>query len=112
MVDLSILWTDVCTVYTQTQVLGENHRKTPSEVLLLENEPCRISFSSSPVAQQGVVSKTKQDVKLFLSNRVIIPPGSKAVVTRGSASETYKTSGAPAVYSTHQEVNVEKMAES
>ncbi|MBQ7525306.1 MAG: hypothetical protein IJT09_02640 [Abditibacteriota bacterium] len=111
MVGLDLLWTDTCTVYTTVSVFGENKRHTLQEVPLLSAVPCRISFSSQPVTTDGVAAVSTQNVKLFLSNEVIVPPGSRVEVTRNGITETYNSSGKACFYSTHQEIELERVAE-
>ena len=48
--------------------------------------------------------KTQQSLKLFLDKSVVIPPGSKIVVTQEGQTNAYAQSGPPAVYSVHQEI--------
>ena len=73
-----------------------------SEVKVLENQPCKVSYGSlNTVGQTGTGATNRQTVKLFISPNVMIKPGSKVVVGRNA----YKASGVPAVYAdTHQEI--------
>lgn len=78
------------------------------EVVALEGQPCRISFSKiSQVVQNEVAASTTQGIKLFLSPDVIIQPGSKITVTQNGVTTDYISSGVPAVYATHQEIMLE-----
>lgn len=53
------------------------------EVVVLENQPCSLSFESIAAAvQTGTVATVSQAVKLFLSPDITIKPGSKLTVTQ------------------------------
>ncbi len=103
------LWTGRCDLFVQETVVNlANGRDVTEEVQRLSGEPCRLSFSSvSSVKENSNAALTHQVVRLFIGPDVKIPPGSKLVITQGSYKGTYKKSGAPAVYSTHQEVVLE-----
>lgn len=75
------------------------------EVAVLENQPCRLSFSTvSNTDQSESAAAVTQVIRLFLSPDVTIKPGSKATVTQAGVTAEYKCSGEPAVYFTHQEI--------
>lgn len=74
------------------------------------DQPCRLSFSSSSTASGDTVAAVSQNVKLFVSPELVIPPGSRIDVLRpGEVPRTfrYKSSGPAAVYPTHQEIPLE-----
>ena len=80
-----------CTV-TEFQPIKDPRTKITSEkeVVVLEDEPCRLSYSNvSAVDQTETAAKTAQVTKLFLSPDTQIK---------------YECSGVPAVYPTHQEI--------
>lgn len=84
---------------------------TEQDVVLLENEPCRLSYSSvSAVDQTESAAKTAQVTKLFLSPDVQIKPGARITVTQAGAERIFECSSVAAVYPTHQEI-VLKLAE-
>lgn len=74
------------------------------EVVVLENQPCRLSFKTISEVKQSEAAATAQVIKLFLSPDVTIRPGSKVDVTQAGVTTAYRCSGAPAVYFTHQEI--------
>lgn len=106
---LKKLWDGVCDVYViETAVNTENGRNERTEVLKLQNEPCRLSFSNiSTTTEQDSAPLIQQTVKLFVSKDADIPPGSKIVVTQEGEEVVYTNSGKPAVYSCHQEIMLE-----
>jgi hypothetical protein len=113
MVALEKLWTDKCTVYIYEKTLNENTKRTEfQESALLQNQPCRVSYKTlNSVATRDFAPEIAMQVKLFISNAVTIPAGSKISVTRGDMVMTYKNSGKAAVYSTHQEIPLELFEE-
>lgn len=78
---------------------------TEQDVVLLEKEPCRLSYSSvSAVEQTDSAAHTAQITKLFLSPDVVIHPGAKIIVTQEGKTQDYECSSVAAVYPTHQEI--------
>nr|DAM40883.1 MAG TPA: head closure knob [Caudoviricetes sp.] len=98
-----IYFTEKCDVIEMQSVRDERTKIVKaSEVKVLENQPCKVSYGSlNIVGQTSTGATNRQTVKLFISPNVIIKPGSKVVVGRNA----YKASGVPAVYTdTHQEI--------
>lgn len=78
------------------------------EVVVLENQPCKLSFESITTAVQTEAATTiSQATKLFISPDITIKPGSKLTVTQTGVTTAYTGSGVPAVYPTHQEIMLE-----
>ena len=78
------------------------------EVEVIKEQPCRLSYSSIPATTQtDTINAVSQSIKLFIAPEVNIPAGSKIVVTQNGRTTVYKNSGQPAIYSTHQEINLE-----
>lgn len=107
------LWTGLCTIIVRKPVVDEtNGRASLEETTLLENEPCRLSFKNvNTTGENNEASPVQQVTKLFLDNAIVIPAGSKLVVTQNGYTAEYEKSGEPAIYSTHQEIVVEKFKE-
>ncbi len=75
------------------------------DVVVLENQPCKLSFERIQAASQSEsAASVTQITKLFVSPDIIIKPGSKITVTQAGVTTNYKSSGIPAVYPTHQEI--------
>lgn len=110
---LQRLWDGRCTVYTQTSTVNTSTgRNVITEVVAIQNEPCRLSFSSAAsTTENSEAALVQQSVKLFISNAVSIPPGSKLVITQEGVTETYKRTGKPATYRYHQEIALELFKE-
>ena len=102
-------YTGVMTVSERQSVKDPNtHITSTKEVVVLENQPCKLSFETlSSTVQTDTVATISQGVKVFLSPDVSIKPGSKLTVTQNGVTTTYKSSGVPAVYPTHQEIMLE-----
>ena len=102
------LYTDVCTITEHKKIKKENLSTGFQDVVVLENQPCRVSFKTVNSASQGDVAATiVQIVKVFLAPEIQVKPGSKITITRNNVVTEYKCSGQPALYDTHQEVVLE-----
>lgn len=76
------------------------------ETVVLENQPCRLSFASSPPASGSPAASAPQAIKLFLAPEVVIRAGSKIAVTQDDRTVVYASSGQPAIYASHQEIEL------
>lgn len=93
------------TVVEYVKVTNKKHLTKNEEKVVLENQPCRLSFESIKQAvQTETVANTPQIVKLFIAPDVIIKAGSKITVTQSGITADYTYSSVPAVYPTHQEI--------
>lgn len=77
------------------------------EVILCEDEPCRVSQHSDPISESRVLPTATETVMLFIRPELEIPAGSHVIVTQHGETREYATSGRPAVFCTHQEINLE-----
>ena len=72
------------------------------------DKPCRVSFEDIYVnTETDTEAKKLQKIKLFIAPELDIKSGSKIVVTRKGRVTSYKNSGEPAIYDTHQEIMLE-----
>lgn len=103
------LFTDLCTIETSVETTDIYGGTSYEDVILCENEPCRISYSTFKNADDSNngASNISQIIKLFIREDLNIPTGSRLTVTRGSVTGEYKASGVPAIHSNHQEINLE-----
>ncbi len=86
--------------------------KQQNEVVVLENQPCRLSFEKmAATAQTETATVVSQGIKLFISPEITIKPGSKIFVSQNGMHGVYKASGEPAIYQTHQEIMLELFQE-
>lgn len=95
------------TVTERQKYTKPNHSTGFREVKVVTDQPCRLSFTTSPSTGNGVVAETAQTVKLFLAPEVKVREGSRITVTQNGVTTDYKRSGTPAVYDTHQEIVLE-----
>lgn len=82
------------------------HISSSKEKRIVTAQPCRISYKSIPVTTGDNVALITQSVKLFLAPEIKVPEGSKVVVTQCGETTAYKNSGKPALYPTHQEIEL------
>lgn len=103
------LYDGSCNVVEYQEYIKSNKTKGFKEVTVIENQPCRLSFSSSPVvsANENLASNLNQNVKLFISPDLTIKAGTKISVTQNGVTTDFKRSGEVALYDTHQEINLE-----
>lgn len=96
----------IATVTEHIKVKDEKSKLTKyEESVVLENQPCKLSYETITNANQGEsASSVKQVTKLFISPDIIIKAGSKITVTQAGVTIDYTCSGIPAVYDTHQEI--------
>lgn len=77
-------------------------------VVVLEGQPCKLSFETLKAAgQSDSAAIVMQVTKLFVSPDISIKAGSKITVTQDGVTTDYTCSGVPAVYPTHQEIVLE-----
>lgn len=83
-----------------------------SEVVVLQDQPCRLSFEKLQTAIQSESAATiTQSTKLFVSPDVAIKAGSKLTVTQDNVTTDYTRSSVPSTYPTHQEITLELFKE-
>lgn len=119
------LYSGTCTVTATTPTFDEITKQTTNtETTLFTNKPCRLSFISAPPSDKLVSFShnlihsdtprahfVDQQIKLFIDPSLDIPPGSKISVTQNGLTQYFKSSGAPAVYSSHQEIELVRLDE-
>lgn len=119
------LYSGTCTVTATTPTFDESTKQTTNtETILFTNKPCRLSFISAPPSDKLVSFShnlihsdtprahfANQQIKLFIDPALDIPPGSKISVTQNGVTSLFKSSGHPAVYSSHQEIELVRLDE-
>lgn len=102
------LYDGICTITVYRKVKKENKSTQFEEVVVLENQPCRMSHrSTSPTSSTGTASVVSQSIIVYLSPNIEVKPGSKMTITQNGVTTVYKSSGKASVYSSHQEVPLE-----
>ena len=106
---IETLYTGKCTITEHQKVKNENKSTGFAEVVVLTDEPCRLSFNTINSTSQTDTSASAvvQTVKVFLAPEIQVKPGSKLTITQNGVTTDYKSSGEPAFYSTHQEIVLE-----
>lgn len=92
---------------TEMQKVKDARSKLTMErpVVVLEGQPCRLSFETLKSAEQSrSAAAVTQTAKLFVSPDISIQPGSKLTISQDNVTADYACSGIPAVYPTHQEI--------
>ena len=117
------LYSGTCTVTATTPTFDESTKQTTNtDTTLFSNQPCRLSFISATPSDQLVSFShnlihsdtprahfVDQQIKLFIDPALDIPPGSKISVTQNGLTQYFKSSGTPAVYSSHQEIDLVRL---
>ncbi|MCI9141605.1 MAG: hypothetical protein HFH87_03150 [Lachnospiraceae bacterium] len=103
------LYIGTCRVTEHQKVKDKTSKLvTYADQVVLDNQPCRLTFKSADTAGQNETAvSVAQTVKLLISPDVVIRPGSKITVTQNKVTADYTYSGVPAVYSTHQEITLQ-----
>lgn len=104
------LYDRTCDVIEYKSSVNPINKRTENkvEVTVLTGQKCRVSYQTiSKSNQSNPTNNITQIIKLFIAPEIKIKEGSKIVVTKGNLVETYKNSGIPAVYDTHQEIILE-----
>ena len=101
----------VCSVYIYGSTVNPTtHITKKGETCLFEDLPCRISFKNNNLNDSQpteTATQAVQKIKLFTAPENTIPKGSKIIVTQSGRTQTYKSSGEPMMYETHQEIIME-----
>lgn len=110
---VAMMYKDTCTIVERQKVKDPSTKKTEfKEVVVLKDQPCRLSYKSFPETSVDNVARMTQQVKLFLSPQIKVNAGSKLIVTQKYDSREdrvteFSSSGVPAVYPSHQEISLE-----
>ena len=106
---LESIYEDSCAVFIQEKIQDPDTKETKfSETSVHIGQPCRLSFTMVKSASDGHVANVSQAVTLFIAPDVVVPSGSKIVVTQQSGIVTlFSNSGESSKYMTHQEIPLE-----
>lgn len=105
---VELLYNGTCTVTAYQEYVKPNKSTGHREVVVLNDQPCRIVYTSAPaVAGTETGTAAAQQIKLFIAPELEIKAGSKIAVTQNGVTKDYCCSGIPAVYMSHQEINLE-----
>ena len=103
------LYDGKCTITEHQKIKKEDKSTGFQDVVVLESEPCRLSFKTINNTSQTntAASAVVQITKVFLAPEIQVKPGSKLTITQNGVTAEYKSSGEPAFYATHQEIVLE-----
>ena len=102
------LYIDTCDVIRLVSTKNpENKRTEQKEQIFYSGVPCRLSIKNINTASDSdTASSAVQVTTVFLAPELEIKAGSKLVITHYGRKFKYESSGYPAIYSSHQEVNL------
>lgn len=102
------MYVHTCTIVIKDKVKQKDYSTKLVDKVLIEDQPCRISFSAISTVNESSHSGLKQQtIKLFIAPEINIKEGSKIIVNHDGIESLFSKSGVPAVYPTHQEINLE-----
>ena len=101
------LYVGRCDIYQlKTSVSAKTKRTTRRRVKTVTDQPCRVSYNSSPSTNGNFPAQKSQTIKLFIAPELNIKAGSCVDVTQNGRTVEYEASGEPAVYTCHQEIEL------
>lgn len=107
---LERMYEGVCSITNKQEYEKANGSVGFKDVVIVENQPCRLSFSASPVTQAGNgVHNANQSIKLFLSPEIEVKAGSIITITQHGVTTTYQCSGLPIKRYSHQSIELKVM---
>jgi hypothetical protein len=102
---LMTLWKDTFSVTEYQEAEKANGSTGFEEVIVLENQPCKLSFSTlRSTNQTDDDAYAVQITKLFCDTEIVINAGSKITVQHNGRTFEYGQSGEPGVFFSHQEI--------
>ncbi|MBS5822410.1 MAG: hypothetical protein KID00_00885 [Clostridium argentinense] len=105
---IEMTYTGKCTITEHQKVKKPNKSTGFEDVIILKDQPCKLSFSKIANTNQGeTAAMVVQTAKVLIAPEIQIKPGSKLTITQNGVTTEYSQSGEPAIYNTHQEVILE-----
>lgn len=103
------MYDGTCTIIERQKVKLPNKSTGFKDIVVLEDIPCRLSFKTITNTNQTETgaSAVVQVTKVFIAPEIQVKPGSKLTITQNDVTTEYKSSGQPAIYTTHQEIELE-----
>jgi hypothetical protein len=104
---IRLLWKDRASVIEYQEYQEENKSTSHKEVIVLENELCKLSFETlKSTIQTDSAAVVVQTAKLFIDERLEIKAGSKIVVTQTATGKVFEfgQSGQAGIFENHQEI--------
>lgn len=102
------MMTGTCDVHEYQSVTDqETHVTKQKLVQLYSDQPCKLSYTKNPVTTEGDAPGALLSVRLILPSDLVIRAGCVFTVTQAGKTRTFKAASEPAVYTNHQEVDLE-----
>lgn len=105
---IELMYIGTCTITEHQKVKKENKSTGFQDVVVLENQPCKLSFekitNTNPTETAALLVQT---AKVLIAPEIQIKPGSKLTITQNGVTTEFKNSGEPAMFGTHQEIILE-----
>lgn len=103
---LESMWIGRCSVIVRQERQNPLSKRIEfDEVPIFVNQPCRLSFRTiKQTTDDNIAAEVTQVARLFITNAITIPAGSKLIITQNGKTVDYERSGEPAIYSNHQEI--------
>lgn len=110
---IEMLYRDKCTIVEYQPIKDPITKRTNNkEVVVLENQPCKLSYKNITSTEQGKVARIVQTIKLFISPDIEVKAGSKLIITnQNNVTKGYVRSGESTIYPNHQEIILELFKE-
>lgn len=104
---IEMMYQGTCTVTEHQKVKKVNKTTGFQDVIVLENQPCKLSFSNITTTNQTeTAALVAQTAKVLIAPEIQIKPGSKLTITQNGVTTEYENSGEPALFNTHQEISL------
>jgi hypothetical protein len=102
------MYIGTCTITEHQKVKKENKSTGFQDVIVLENQPCKLSFEKiTNTSQTETAALVVQTAKVLIAPEIQIKPGSKLTITQNNVTTEFKNSGEPAMFGSHQEIILE-----
>lgn len=102
----------LCDIIEIKEVVDTDGSNTFKGVTTYIDVPCRLSFEKNQATSiNDNVTEVSQNTKLFIAPEVNVKSSSKIIVKQNGVTNSYKNSSQPAIYNTHQEINLELLQE-
>lgn len=102
------MMTGKCDIMEYQSVKDAKTKVTKQRLVTVHSDqPCKLSYSRNPAMTDGDAPGSLLAVRLILPSEPVIKAGSVFKVTQSGKTRTFKAASEPAVYTNHQEVDLE-----
>lgn len=102
------LMVGTCDVQEYQSVKDQSTHVTKQQlVTIYTGQPCKLSYIKNSATAGGDAPVLFLSVRLILPPELAVKPGSVITVTQAGKTRTFKAASEPAVYTNHQEVELE-----